>query len=450
MRLRSLLKVVAGVGAVAAVGGGGYATRDRWLPLVQPAEPSESPTPPPHDHGPPDKLTVSPQAQQAMRLNPRPLVTTTFWKTATIPGTVVERPGAGDRAVPAPAAGVVTAVHRHPGDTIRGGDELFTIRLLSESLYTTQTELFKATAEIALVGEQRKRLTATPGAVPEARVIEADNQLSRLRTAVVAYRQELLNRGLRAEQVDAAAAGRFVVELTVSAPPAPPDASAADGPGFELQELKTDLGQQVQPGQTLAVLSDHRRLAVEGRAYREELPALERSVRNDWPVATDFGDDATDWPPAPPLGVRYLSNTIDPATRTFAFRAPLDNPSRTVERDGRPIRLWRFRPGQAVRLEVRTDKLDGVFVLPPAAVVREGGETYLFRQNGDDFDRRPVRVVHQDRRAVVVADDGSVPAGVYVTTAGALQLNRMLKAAAEEPGGGGGHVHADGTTHAAH
>ena len=29
-------------------------------------------------------------------------------------------------------------------------------------------------------------------------------------------------------------------------------------------------------------------------------------------------------------------------------------------------------------------------VLPAAAVVREGPEAYVFRQNGDLFDRRPV------------------------------------------------------------
>ena len=343
---------------------------------------------------------------------------------------MVERPGAGDRAVPAPAAGVVTTVHRSPGDTVRPGDLLFTVRLLGENLYMAQTELFKATAEIALVTEQRRRLTATPGAVPEARVIEADNQLSRLRTSVTAYRQELANRGLRPEQVDGATAGKFVTELTVHAPPG--------GDGFELQELKADLGQQVQPGQPLALLSDHRRLAVEGRAFREETPYLERSVREDWPVEVDFGDDG---PPVSPLAVRYLSNTVDPLTRTFAFRCPLDNPFREVERDGRPIRLWRFRPGQAVRLQVRADKLDGVFVLPVAAVAREGGESYLFRQNGDRFDRRSVRLLHADRQAAVVADDGSVPAGVFVATAGAAQLNRMMKAAAEEPGGHGGHDH---------
>ncbi len=427
MRLRPILKSVAAVGLLAGGGAAGYATRDRWLPLLQPTEASEAPAPP-HDHGPPDSVEVSPQAQQTLRLDPKPLVAGTYWKTITVPGTVVERPGAGDRAVPSPAAGVVTAVHRSPGDTVRPGDLLFTVRLLGENLYTAQTELFKATAEIALVTEQRKRLTATPGAVPEARVIEADNQLARLRTGVTAYRQELANRGLRPEQVDAAAAGTFATELTVHAPPG--------GDGFELQELKADLGQQMQSGQPLALLSDHRRLAVEGRAFREEAPYLERSVREDWPVEVDFDDDG---PPVSPLVVRYLSNTIDPLTRTFAFRCPLDNSSREVERDGRPIRLWRFRPGQAVRLLVRADKLDGVFVLPPAAVVREGGESYLFRQNGDRFDRRPVRVIHADRQAVAIADDGSVPAGVVVATAGAVQLNRMLKAAAEEPAGGHDH-----------
>ena len=108
--------------------------------------------------------------------------------------------------------------------------------------------------------------------------------------------------------------------------------------------------------------------------------------------------------------------------------------------------LWRFRPGQRVRLLVRAEKIDNVFILPADAVVREGAEAYVFRQNGDVFDRKPVYVLYQDRQQVVVANDGSVPPGIYVAQTGAAQLNRMVKSQSGTMPKGF-HVHSDGSVH---
>ena len=99
--------------------------------------------------------------------------------------------------------------------------------------------------------------------------------------------------------------------------------------------------------------------------------------------------------------------------------------------------MWRFRPGQRVRLHVPVEELKDVFVLPAAAVVREGPEAFVFRQNGDLFDRRSVHVLHEDRRFVVMANDGSVTPGLYLAQSAAASLNRVLKAQAASG------VHAD-------
>ena len=118
-----------------------------------------------------------------------------------------------------------------------------------------------------------------------------------------------------------------------------------------------ELGQQVQAGQTLCQLADHRQLAIEGKAFQDETPLLERSLAERWEVEVDFDEDpaaVAEWEKA---GVRpavkqaflieRLSNTIDPATRTFTFRLPLANQSREVPAGGGPTQaLWRYRPGQ--------------------------------------------------------------------------------------------------------
>jgi biotin carboxyl carrier protein len=453
-------RIVRGVVALALVAGvaaGAYHTRDRWLPFFRPAEHAE-------DHGPAttaapsEKVLLSAQAQKNLRLVSKPLVPTTFWKTISVPGVIVDRPGHSDRGVVAPLTGVVTRIHHFPGETVNPGDDLFTVRLLSDILHQTQSDLFKATQDIGLAEEQKKLLLKAGGAVAETKIVEVDNQIARLRTAVKAYRQELLNRGLLPEQIDGAAKGTFVTEIVVRVPPRASDAKST-GPAFEMQELKVELGQQVEAGQTLCLLANHQLLAIEGRAFREETPLLERAVRENWSIDVDFQEDPSsiegDKPDEKkdrwkrfdqPLVIRYLSNTIDPATRTFTFLIPFENEWRVIEQDKRPIILWRFRPGHQVRLQLRVEKLDNVFILPPEAVVREGGEAYVFRQNGDTFDRKPVHVVYQDRRHVVIANDGSVPPGLYVAQNAAVQLNRMAKSQSSTLPKGF-HVHADGTVH---
>lgn len=89
-------------------------------------------------------------------------------------------------------------------------------------------------------------------------------------------------------------------------------------------------------------------------------------------------------------------------------------------------------------------------MLPAAAVVREGPEAYVFRQNGDLFNRLPVQVLHEDRLNIVLANDGSVLPGLYLAQNAAASLNRVLKAQAASGMRADVHVHADGTTHAAH
>lgn len=342
-----------------------------------------------------------------------------------------------------------------PATPCKPGEALFTLRPLSETLHQAQTELYKAAQDIKLAQAQRQRLAGP--STPEARLIEVDAQIARLQVVAKAYRQELTSRGFSSEQIDAVADGRFVTEVTVGAPrpaddrPPAPGLSLADAPSSsptELQELKVELGQQVQAGQTLCLLANHHSLAVEGRAFRDEAPLVERAVREGWPVEADFQEPAgADWPPAGrALPIRYLANTVDPVQRTFAFLMPLENQSRVVERDGRTVRLWRFRPGQKVRLRVPVEKLDKVFVLPAGAVTRDGAEAFVFTQNVNTFERKSVRLVLRDRETAVVANDGSLVPGQFVVQGAAAQLNRLVKSQSSAVPKGY-HIHADGSLH---
>lgn len=451
---------------VAAIGA--YATRDRWSPWFR-SSPATVAAETPLPASEVKVLKVSSQARENMKLVSKPMKPETYWRTIQIPGEVVDRPGISDRGVTAPAVGVVAEVHAFPGDTVRPGDSLFKMRIFSEYLQNTQSEFFKASRETQLLTEQRKRLEglAKEGAVAEVKMIEVENQLRRQAALIQAYRQDLLTRGFNPTQIDGVAEGRFVSTIDIVAPPLTLNTASAgeikpetlkliddrkDGPIYEVQELKVELGQQVQAGQLLSVLANHHVLYIEGHAFKQEAPYLERAAQEGRPITVEFAeDDIRHWPTLEQtFQIRHLANTIDAVSRTFDFFIPLTNQSRAYEKAGRTFVVWRFRPGQRVRLHVPVEEFKDVIVLPAGAVVREGPEAFVFRQNGDLFDRIPVHVLHEDRLQVVLEQDDGLMPGLYLAQNSAASLNRVLKAQAASGVRADVHVHADGSTHAAH
>jgi hypothetical protein len=269
--------------------------------------------------------------------------------------------------------------------------------------------------------------------------------------------------------------GKFVNEITIRVPGLP---SATDGPMaeqlpdrlshvYEVQELKVTLGEQVQPGQLLCYLTDHQALYIEGRALKQEVALLERAVRLGWFVRAEFPqDDAAAWlpfrrdlpllslaallradclvPMTPPDGflpIRFLANTVDPASQTYPFYLPLPNQHREYANAGTTYRIWRYRPGQRLLLHAPVEQFENVFVLPADAVVREGAEVYIFRQNGDFFERKPVQLLHLDQRFAVLANDGAITPGNFLAHNAAAALNFALKAQAAGGDAGDDHHH---------
>lgn len=419
-------------------------------------------------------LEISEQARKNLGLVAKQAKAQEFWRSVLIPGEIADRPGVSDRGVTSPAVGIVSAIHAFPGDTIRPGESMFTLRLFSEYLQNTQSELFKATQEIQLIQQEINRLSEATrsGAVPESRLIESRQQLKRQTTLIRAYEQDLLTRGLNPEQVEQVASGTFVSTIEVAAPPAIPqqawlspkatnsirqvstvsEPSSEIGIAFEVQELSVELGQQVQAGQVLAQLSNHQSLYVVGHAFKREAQYLEQAAQQGRVVSIEFAEEGDQrWPDLQQsFTIRHLSNSIDSASRTFDFFVPLVNQFQAFDKANETFLVWRFRPGQRARIHVPVEKFENVFVLPSEAVVREGPEAYVFRQNGDLFKQLPVHVLYEDRRSVVIANDGKIAAGSYVAQNSAASLNRVLKAQTASGQQPGLHVHPDGTSHAAH
>ncbi len=415
-------------------------------------------------------LELGEKARKNLNLAVKAVRPTDYWRTLTIPGVVADRPGVSDRGVTSPAVGVVAEIHAFPGDTVKPGQRLLTLRLFSEYLQATQTQLYKASQEVKLVQEQIERLNsvASSGAVSGSRLIEQRNELQRQQTLIQASKQELLNRGLTPDQIALVTDGAFISTIEVLAPPPRAHETVLDGLvkpeiqtvgfkvasdiGYEVHSLGVELGQTVQAGDLLANLANHQSLFVIGHAFKREAGLLEQAAQNKVPLGLEFAEDSNEMWPAidQQFQIRHLSNTIDTATRTFDFFVPLINQSRTYQKDGMTFLVWRFRPGQRTRIEVPVEKLANVYVLPSEAVVREGADAYVYRQNGDLFNQIPVHILHEDRTHVVLANDQSITPGTFLAQNAAASLRRVLKAQSASGQQPGLHVHADGTSHAAH
>jgi membrane fusion protein, heavy metal efflux system len=118
--------------------------------------------------GPSDKIIVSDQAQKNLGLTAKSLQAEVFWKTVTIQGMVVDRPGFSDREIVAPAVGTVVEFYHVPGDMVHPGDKLFKLKLASESLQQTQSELYKTSENIKLAEARRERLASGGQAIAQA------------------------------------------------------------------------------------------------------------------------------------------------------------------------------------------------------------------------------------------------------------------------------------------
>lgn len=464
---RRVMFNVVGFCLLAAAAGGAWWSYHQWERGQRAASTAESEQLAEIPPGASLPVRLSVQARKNLGLVAKPLQLTTYWRVIELPGVLVDRPGISDRGVVAPIAGTITRIHAFPGSTVMPDAPLFTIRLVSESLHASQLELYKATREIEIAQRQRKRLSdlAQTGALAQSRIIEIDNQIDRTQVTVDAYRQDLQSRGLPQERIDAAASGEFVTEMVLRAPGeealqtskdvlAAEKAQEPEQPpfSFEMQSLNVELGQQVAAGHVLCHLADHRALLIEGHGFEDDMPLVQEAARNGWEIEVEVDAPATDkWPPfSERVKIDHLSNTVDSQTRTFAFFLPLENQWQSYMQDGVTRVLWRFRPGSRVRLRVPIEKLDNVFVVPQQAVVRDGPEAFVFRQNGELFERRPVHVLYEDRLNAVLASGGAVSPGFYIAQSGAASLNRVMKAQAASGAPSGVHVHADGTVHGAH
>lgn len=461
--------------AVAMVIGIAVVTRHTWWPRVsawvdrmQHGE-ADSATADEAAHDDPDSLTLTPQARLNLGLTPdqiQPVTLQAYDRSFTVPAIVAEVPGRTHLVVSAPLTGVVTTVHISPGEAVVPGDLLFQMRLTHEDLVQAQVNYLKTLSEFDVERRELERLQplVNKGVVSPVLAREREYAADKLRALQDAQREALRLHGLTAEQIDGIAASRRLLrEVEVVAPVgghATPEQLRLTGEGQQpvsliadesrqpdlllVQSLQVHKGQALTAGASMCVLADYRRLFIEGAAFEQDSPALDRAAAAGWTVSAVLHTASGQANVVDGLEIVYVANEVDVESRTLHFYVGLNNEllNSPADATGPQFVNWRFRPGQRLQLRIPIETFDDQIVLPVDAVTRDGAEQYVFVENGGHFDRRAVHVQFRDQTSVVIANDGSLFPGDRVALRGAHQMQMALK---NRVGGGAdphaGHSH---------
>ena len=362
-----------------------------------------------HDHhADANSLALSEQARRSIGITEGDVALSTFRRTITVPGMVVERRGRSRFAIVAPMTGILTRILVTEGESIAADQPLFEIRLTHEELVQAQADLLRSTAEVDVVRREIARLQGIgpEGLIATKTILERKYELQKLEAVLLAQRQTLLLHGLSEQQIDTIIDTRtLLATLTVRAP-----SPAAQNGGS-------------------GTLVDHATLLLEGEAFEQDLAQLAAAAAAGTPITAILEAKASPGRQVEGLTISYVADRIAADSRTLHFYVALPNEVLGEPRveDGRRFLTWRHKPGQRMQLEVPVEEWPERIVLPAEAVAQDGVESYVFRINGDHFDREPVHVEHRDPRWVVVANDGTLFPGDRIAMSAAQQLQLAIK-----------------------
>lgn len=415
-----------------------------------------------HDHAGHDEassLELTPQARKNVGLTKDkvvPVKLQSFTRTLTIPALVVERPGKTKVKIVAPMTGIITNVNVIAGEAVQPGRELFKIRLTHEDLVQAQTAFLKTLGELDVENKEIARIKdiTNQGVIAGKVLLEREYAKEKLEAILKSQREALLLHGFSEAQVDQIrATRRLIKQHQIYAPqlhdesgevqlpnmtiqrisaPAPVTRDRRSKPYqsvFVVQSLDINKGDFVQAGDTLCVLADYRELYLKGQAFEQESAEITRALDQKWPVEAIQEINDKEKELVKNLKIDYLENQIATDDRILSVFVDLPNKivHETVRDEGERFITWQFKPGQRMQLRIPVETWQNQIVVPVEAVATEGVENYVFQENGDHFDRRPVHVLYKDQLKAVIQNDGSIFPGDKIALTGAHQLQMALK-----------------------
>ena len=386
-------------------------------------------------------LQMSEQARKNVGLKLVTIEPRDFARTIAVPAMIAERPGRTQIKVSAPMTGIVTRVYPIRGEAVRPGQPLFDLRLTHEDLVQTQSEFLQTVERLDVIRDEITRIEdlAASGAIAGKELFERQYEQRQAEALLRAQRQGLILHGLTEQQVETIQTTRRLIPGVTIPTPEPASGHSIDEHEELLQvaELAVTPGEHVETGARLCTLADYCELYIEGRAFEQDAPKLTEAANRGTPVTAIIEQNGNGTQTVSDLPILYVENEVERDSRALLFYVPLPNKLVRNETTANGHRFigWQYKPGQRVELRIPVETWENRIVLPVDAVVKEGVDWFVFQQNGDHFDLRPVHVEYRDQLWAVIENDGTLFPGDVVAASGAYQMHLALK---NKAGGGGG------------
>ncbi len=303
--------------------------------------------------------------------------------------------------VNAPLTGRVIEVLARPGDVVEAGHRLLVID--SPDLGAAKSDYAKAASDLQRSEKAFSLARDLFGAkaTSEKELREAENDHRKALAEKERAASRLLALGLsRAQLKEVADRADTTTNIVVKA-----------ARGGVIVERNVTSGQVVSFGQSdtpanLFVIADLSTMWVVADVYEPDVP----KVRLGQPVTVSL--------PCCPEDryegrVSYISDSVDPQTRTVKVRAVVPNRGRTLKAE------------MFVRVAIRTGS-STILTIPQSATHLEGGRTFVLVEKGEGrFERRPVRLGAELDGSVEVLE-GVTPQDRVVAT-GSILLKKDAK-----------------------
>lgn len=379
-----------------------------------------------------DTMIVSSQAEKNINMTTVRVKLEDFQRTVTIPGRIVEQAGHSRVKVSAPMTGTIEKILTMRGEAVQLRQPLFELRLTHEEVIRLQTGLLKLLQQLDIVNREIKRLekVTASGAIAGKTLLNAQYEAQKLQGAINAEKEGLRLLGLTEEQVNKIGANRHLIKkIMVSAPNGKDQHETCDCE-FLLQVAQIDVlvGQQVEAGESLGMLTDYCLLLIEGQSLEQDAAALNHALKKKLPLSAII-DQQGEKVKISNLHILFLDSEVNTETRALRFYAYLANQiiNNTQSKEGRRFIEWKFRPGQRVEIFLPIESWTDCIVLPLEAVIQDGIESVVFVKQGEKVTRKPIIEQYRDTRVVVIANDGTLFPGDKVVVNGAYQLFLKMK-----------------------
>lgn len=292
-----------------------------------------------------------------------------------------------------PIDGRIVEIKAKLGDKVSKDEHMVVIE--SVELGLAQAEFISSRAELALSEQAYERIKNLYeyGAVAKKQLQEAFNDLTAKKSKFGASRLKLLTLGMDENEVaalmvpDAKVTARTEIESPISG---------------TTVEQKTLMGMYIKPNDLLYTVADLSTLWALGNVFEKDLLSLKLGKNVVIETISYPGETF-------PGKVTYISDVIDPTTRTINIRCEIDNA------------LGKLKPEMFVRINVLPDETDMVVTISNKALLTEGDKRIVIVEKSPGQYAKKVVEVGSEREGTVQILSGLSP-GEKVVTEGNILL----------------------------